>query len=273
MPTSDRAPEEPSLAVAAVTTAGIHPALLDLPADQALEAACRAHLGVWSERKLGLTLAPVHWAWCDLRMEWSRGCVVAPREHGKSVTFAVNGTVWESLNNPGLWTYIFSATLDQAKALLGQIKATMEVVAPLMVAGAFQDSMTQVEFANGSMVTVAGAGKSVRGAHPDRIIGDDVLDEESSLSELGRKRTQRWWMGSIGGMAHPGTTRKVRTRWWDDRRILKMDPTRMWLVGTPFHDRDLLMTMRTNPVWRFHRYAAEFDPALVVPGTLAVEVG
>lgn len=63
----------------------IHPALLDLPVDQALEAACQAHLGVWSERKLGLVLAPLHWEWCDLAMEWSRGCVVAPREHGKAL--------------------------------------------------------------------------------------------------------------------------------------------------------------------------------------------
>lgn len=252
-------------------TVGIHAALLDLPADQALEAACRAHLGVWQERKLGLRLAPYHWEWADLAMEWSRGCIVAPREHGKSVVFAINATVWESLNNPGLWTYIFSATSDQAKALLGQIKATMELVAPLMVAGAFVDNFTEVEFANGSRVTVAGAGKSVRGAHPDRIVGDDVLEEDGALSELGRKRTQRWWLGAISGMAHPGTTRKVRTRWWEDRRLLKMPPTRIHLVGTPYHERDLLMGMRNNSIYRFRRYSAEFDPAELVPGTFAVE--
>lgn len=228
---------------------------------------------MWSERKIGLTLAPFQWDWVDLRMEWSRGCVIAPREHGKSVTFAVNGTVWESLYNPGLWTYIFSETADQAQKLLGNIKATMESVAPMMMAGAFVDNFTEVEFANGSMVTVAGAGKSVRGAHPDRIVGDDVLEEGSTLSELGRKRMQRWWFGTVGGMAHPGTTRKVRTRWWDDRMVLKMSPTKMFLVGTPFHERDLLMSMRTNPVWRYRRYASEFDPAQLVPGTWAVEAG
>lgn len=253
-------------------TVGIHPALLDMPVDQAVDAACWAHLGVFSERKLGLTLAPYQWEWVDLSMDWSRGCIVAPREHGKSVTFAVNATVWESLNNPGLWTYIFSATSDQAKALLGQIKATMELVSPMMVAGAFVDNFTEVEFANGSMVTVAGAGKSVRGAHPDRIIGDDVLEEDSALSELGRKRTHRWWFGAVGGMAHPGTTRKVRTRWWDDRRLLKMPPTRIMLVGTPFHERDLLMSCRNHSLVRYRRYAAEFDPADLVGGTWAVEV-
>lgn len=252
-------------------TVGLHPALMDLPADQALEAACRAHLGVWSERKLKLQLAPVHWEWCDLAMTWSRGCVIAPREHGKSVTFAINATVWESLNTPGLWTYIFSATLDQAKALLAQLKATMELVAPWMVVGAFLDNMTEVEFANGAKVTVAGAGKAVRGAHPDRIVGDDVLEEDSCMTELGRKRTHRWWFGSVGGMAHPGTVRKVRTRWWDDRVSLQMPPTRIMLVGTPFHERDLLMSARSSGIYRFRRYAAEFDPAACVRGTLAVE--
>jgi hypothetical protein len=72
-------------------------------------------------------------------------------------------------------------------------------------------------------------------------------------------------------MAHPGTTRKVRTRWWDDRRLIAIPPTRIFLVGTPFHERDLLNGMRTNPLYRFRRYAAEFDPATCVAGTLAVE--
>ena len=251
--------------------ARIHASLHDLTVEQAIEAACRSHLGVWTERRLGLQLAPFHWEWCDLAMTWSRGCVIAPREHGKSATFAINTTVWEHLYNPGLWTYIFSATLDQAKAILAGIKATMEVVAPWMVTTAYSDNMTEIEFANGSKVTVAGAGKAVRGAHPDRIVGDDVLEEDACMTDLGRRRTHRWWFGSVGGMAHPGTVRKVRTRWWDQRQIIHVPPTRIMLVGTPFHERDLLNGMRTNPLYRFRRYAAEFNPADCVPGTLAVE--
>jgi hypothetical protein len=50
-----------------------------------------------------------------------------------------------------------------------------------------------------------------------------------------------------------------------------MPPTRIMLVGTPFHERDLLMSMRGNPLYRFRRYAAEFDLALCVDGSLAVE--
>lgn len=249
----------------------IHPSLRDLPADRAIEAACRSHLGVWTERKLGMDLAPVHWEWCDLAMTWTRGCVIAPREHGKSATFAVNTTVWESLYTPGLWTYIFSATMEQAQAQLSSVKATMELIAPWMLAGAYQDTLRQVEFANGAIVTVAGAGKAVRGAHPDRIVGDDVLEEEGTMTELGRKRTHRWWFGSVGGMAHPGTVRKVRTRWWDERIPVQVPPTRIMLVGTPFHERDLLNGMKGNPLYRFRRYAAEFDPAQCVPGSLAVE--
>lgn len=254
-----------------MTTTELHPALLGLTEDEAIELACASHLGVWSERRIGLDLAPVHWEWCELAMTWSRGCVIAPREHAKTTTFAVNTTVWESLYTPGLWTYIFSATMEQAQGILSQIKATMELVAPYMVHTAFADNMREIEFANGAKVTVAGAGKAVRGAHPDRIVGDDVLEEESCMSELGRRRTHRWWFGSIGGMAHPGTIRKVRTRWWDERQAIQLPPTRVMLVGTPFHERDLLNSMRTNPLYRFRRYAAEFDPAQCVTGSLAVE--
>jgi hypothetical protein len=51
-----------------------------------------------------------------------------------------------------------------------------------------------------------------------------------------------------------------------------MPATKVHLVGTPFHQQDLLMSMRSNPVYEFRRYAAEFDPADLVPGTTAVEV-
>ncbi len=35
--------------------------------------------------------------------------------------------------------------------------------------------------------------------------------------------------------------------------------TRIFLVGTPQHQNDLLMSMRENPTYHWRRYAAEFD--------------
>jgi hypothetical protein len=44
---------------------------------EAVDAACRADLGVWAELKLGLVNAPFLSEWCDLAMTKHRLAVVA----------------------------------------------------------------------------------------------------------------------------------------------------------------------------------------------------
>lgn len=238
-----------------------------LSVDDAVELACKAHLGVWSERKRGLLNGAHHWEWCELEMRIPRLAVIAPREHAKSEVFAVNATCWRARYLAGMWTYVFSSTSWLAQQLLTRIVATLEETDPWMVSGASQRNMSEITFANGSRVTVAGAGTNVRGAHPDRIVGDDVLEEGNTLTHLQRKRVERWWFGTVGGMSHPGTWRTL-----PGGRKVWMAPTIARLVGTPFHQQDLLMSMRDNPVWKFYRYSAEYDASDLVEGMMAVEV-
>lgn len=47
-------------------------------------------------------------------------------------------------------------------------------------------------------------------------------------------------------------------------------PTKIWLIGTPFHENDLLASARKNRAYHYRRYAAEYQRT--VDGTLAVEV-
>lgn len=245
-------------------------ALATLTPEELDEMAVAAHLGIWTERRAGLPMSPLHWEWCNLRMTARRLAVIAPREHAKSETFTVNGTVWESIYNPGLWTYIFANTAEQAEKNLAKILQIMEMTAPWMVSGAHENNKRRVVFANYATIDVAGAGKAVRGAHPDVIIGDDVLVEDKTHTALQRLRTSRWWNGTIGGMPHPGTLRVLGKG--DTAKRVWMPPSRVYLVGTPFHKADLLMSMKKNPVYEFRRYAAEFHPGDLVDG-LAVEVG
>jgi hypothetical protein len=221
--------------------------------------------------KRGLVMPEFLFEWCELRQTAHRLCVVAPREHAKSETFTVNGTAWESIYTPGLWTHVFSDTADQASEILDRICSVLEDVAPWMVDGLHTRNQTEAVFANWSRVTVAGARKRVRGKHPDRIVGDDVLDEEGTATALQRRKTERWWLGTVAGMAHPGTWRIVGRG--TNRRRAWFEPTRIFLVGTPFHGGDLLMSMRGNPLYQFRRYSGEYDDAnLPELGSLAVEV-
>jgi hypothetical protein len=246
--------------------------LLDIPLDELEELMCKEHLGVWTARRRYLEMAPLHFEWCELRMSESRLCVVAPREHAKSETFTINGTAWDSIYKPGTWTYIFANSADQAGALVKRIREAVATTASWMVDGALQDTQRDITFANYSRITSAGSGKAVRGAHPDVIIGDDVLEKSTTETKKKRDSTKDWWLGTVGGMAHAGTWRSLgpdvgkrkAPRVW-------MPPTRVFLVGTPFHEEDLLMAMKANPLYRYRRYAAEFEPHQLVDG-LAVEV-
>lgn len=243
---------------------------LDLRDDELEEAACAAHLGVWTARRRGLDMAALHWEWCELAMTRTRLAVVAPREHSKTETFTVDATAWRCIYEPGVWTYVFAQTLDQAKAILGRIVAAVETTRPDLVDSAAENNSVAVVFGNGSRIDCAGAGKRVRSAHPDVIVGDDVLDEDNTSTGYQRRKIERWWLGTVVNMAHPGVTRRIRDV---SGRITQrpMPPTRIHLVGTPFHASDLLLSMRANHLWAFRRYAAEFFPEQLVAGSLAVE--
>jgi hypothetical protein len=218
-------------------------------------------------------MAPVHWEWCELAMTARRLALIAPREHSKTETFTVNATAWRAPIMPGLQTYVFAETGDMAKKLVERVWNAVEETSPWMCERKFSSqSSEKLKFANGATVEAAGAGKGVRGAHPDIIIGDDVLSEDGCRSELQRERTASWWKATVGGMSHPGTVRRVRPTPDHGFVTMRMPPTRVFLVGTPFHEQDLLMSMRENPIYRFRRYAAEFEPEDLVDGTLAVEV-
>lgn len=238
----------------------------NLPADQVEEALCRAHPGVWAERRRGFVNAAFHWEWYDLILTEKRSATVAPRDHAKTEVFTINQTAWRSIYFPGTWTYVFTAVKDQAEQLKERIDAAIEEVEPQLVHRARTNTKKSTVYSNWSRVTVAGAGQAVRSAHPDVIIGDDVLEEARCRTALMRRRTKDWWSGTVGGMAHSGTMRRI-----GGGQKVWMPPTRIYLIGTPFHADDLLLAMKKNPLYRFRRYAAEFDPAELKDG-LALEV-
>lgn len=237
----------------------------DLPPEQQVEFWSRRGPGEWSSMRRGFTNAPFHWEWYRLMMSETRCVTIAPREHAKTEVWTINQTAWRSIYQPGTYTYVFGNTLDQAKKLKARIDAAIAETSPDLLVRMPIRTSEESEYANGSFVVVAGAGKAVRGAHPDIIIGDDVLEEGTCATSHQRKKTEKWWMGTVANMAHPGTQRTI-----GGKRIW-FPATKVFLVGTPFHRSDLLMSMRENPMYSFHRYAAEFAERDLVKGSLAVE--
>lgn len=231
----------------------------------AREALVRDHLGIWHEQRRGFENAAFHWEWTELAQRLSRLALVAPRDHSKTETLTISQSCWRMRYRPGLQALGLTADRDLAKELVDRVVAAMAESEPEMFP-LLNRNAYYVRFSNYASFSARSRYQKVRGRHPDFIIGDDVLEEQTCLTHYQRKKTERWWHGTIEGMAHSGTWRRAgRLRVW-------MPPTVIHLVGTPFHAADLLMAMRGNPVWHFYRYAAEFEPDDLHPGTLAVEV-
>lgn len=248
--------------------------LTEITAADGHEWACMMHPGVWSEARLGFVNEPFHYEWYELEMRHRRFAVVAPREHAKSEVYSVNTTAHHVLYRPGSWQYVFSSTLDQSKILLERVVSAVAAASPDLLASPPKFSTTDVVFRNWARVTVASVGKAIRGIHPDRIVGDDVLKEENTLTNLQRRRLESWWLGTVGPMAHPGSTRPMgfgRLRPKGRVPIVYHPPTTIGIVGTPFHQLDLLMSLRDNPIYVFRRYSSSFVPSDLVSGTFAVE--
>lgn len=247
--------------------------LQGLSVGEGVEWAMFHHPGVFAERRLGFHNELFHWEWYELT-QLRRLAVVAPREHAKSEVFSVNTTCHHAIYRPGSWQYIFSNTLEQAKLLMERVVGAVATAEPALLDSPPRMHATDVVFSNWSRVSVASVGKSIRGVHPDRIVGDDVLKEENTGTNAARQKLHAWWFGTVGPMAHPGATRPMRWGRLAPRGrppILYHPPTKITLVGTPFHQLDLLMQMSNNPIYTYRRYVAQFKPEELVPGTLAVE--
>lgn len=232
-----------------------HPALGQFTEAELLDAASAVDMGVWAEAKRGYSNAAVHWAWYGLAQRARRAAILAPREHGKSEIFSVNNAAWHSIYRPGFWTYIFCNSGDQGEKILARTVAAVNQVAPALLEHPKVLHTKEVVFTNDARITVRGSGAAVRGAHPDLIIGDDVQDENNTGTQMQRDRLKSWWFGTVGGMAHPGTTRVVQ-RIKRPAEVMEFPATRILIVGTPFHSLDLLMGCRENEMYDWRLFGA-----------------
>jgi len=232
------------------------------------------HPGVYAEDVLGFNNEPFHWEWHELEMTYDRLTVVAPREHAKSEVYSVIGTAHKAIYEPGSWTHLFSATVRLSEELVDRVIATISRSHPWMIDNAPRFSKTDLVFSNWSRITVGSVGRAVRGLHPDRIVGDDILDETRTGTNLQRRRLEAFWLGAVGPMAHPGVYRPLGWGNLKPHGKVKAEfhpATKIILVGTPFHELDLLMSMKQNPIYQYRRYAAQFSPSELIPGTWAID--
>ena len=182
-----------------------------------------------------------HEEWDDLIMDHRRLMVEAPRDHGKTFFFDFAYPIWKLVTQPGSCGFIFSATIDQAKRILSDIKQELEsnpklqYLMPRRRNGA-RWSSTVIQCTNGAIIYARGFGTKVRGAHPHWIVVDDGLNDETAYSELVRKKQIEYYYSAITNMVVPGG--------------------QIIVVGTPFHAADLYADLADNIEYEFKKYPA-----------------
>ena len=211
-----------------------------------IEFLCRHDINIWSEVYRGYKNPPHIRIWHNLINGvifggTKRICILAPRDHAKSEVFAVNTTAYLAKygGKSFKWVYIFCNTQAQANEIIYRIHEAIIRCYPQFRLNIQRDEVREKIYSNGFRITGKGTGASVRGAHPDLIIGDDILDDDNSATNMTREKVKRWWFGTVTNMAKPTSAIIVE--------------------GTPQHELDLLMSLKDNPSYIWKRYPAEME--------------
>ena len=182
-----------------------------------------------------------HKEWDDLLKQHDRLCVLAPRDHGKSHFFSFAYPIWKATYQKDGCGFIFSATQEQAIDILARIKSEFESNPRLQhlvpeKGDKKRWAQRQIELTNGHKIYARGYGTKVRGAHPNWVVVDDGLNDETAYSALVRKKQIDYFLSAISNLVVPGG--------------------QLVVVGTPFHQSDLYGQLSENSEYFFQRYQA-----------------
>ncbi len=198
-----------------------------------------------------------HLEWDKLAMGNQKVCVLASRNIGKSFYWSMALPLFFATTQPGKATFIVGSTQDTAQMIMARITDQLENnprLHHLLPGQGRKTRWTQsaIELANGHSIHVASMNTKKRGFHPDNIVGDDLLSDESAYSETVRQRQTNFWFSSITPMLNPGG--------------------KMAVVGTPQNARDLLVGhLRNNPAYIYRIYPGERDGVATWPARLSKE--
>lgn len=135
-----------------------------------------------------------------------------PRDHTKSTTGGVVRTVQRVLKVKNISIMLGSRTLGRTKALLAEIQAhlaseKLTFLFPDMLypdpGRASKQGLTKwtdeqivvkrSRTSSNPTVWVTGIGKTITGFHPDEIVLDDIIDQDTVATETQGNKVEQWW--------------------------------------------------------------------------------
>jgi predicted phage terminase large subunit-like protein len=160
----------------------------------------------------------VHREWWALCMsDWPQVAIAAPREHAKSSAITFAYVLFEMLERRSKHLLLLGANEELCASFLHDIRTELEeneaIRADYGIKKFLKETETEliVEFADGEKfrILAKGAGQRMRGIkwerkRPDRVVFDDMEDEELVLNEQRRDKFRRWFYGTVRPIVRGG---------------------------------------------------------------------
>jgi len=204
-----------------------------------------------------------HLEWAQLVNHSKKVALLASRDSGKSFFFNGLYPTWQMYryrkDDPELSMckkgFMFSNSDKKASHFLEEIKGFIldnDILRDKLYPDSYIKSAWTIDHLrnkNGSIVDVKGFMGSARGYHPQWLVLDDILTDETIYSPTRRAKEIDYFFSTVMGMLVPNG--------------------RITVIGTPFHERDLYHRFRqkdTLRTWIYREY-----PVMFPDGTLLWE--
>jgi len=205
--------------------------------------------------------ADFHREWQAFLSECRWGVIIAAVEHGKSIQVSVGRILWEIGTNPDLRILLIGRNAAAAEKSLRLIKQQIlynkrlhEVFPNLRKSGRKGDLWTSSDivveregYSRDPSIQARGMGSlSILGSRLDFVVFDDGLDLDNTRTQLARDKAEDWW------------DTVVFSRLVDDYETQTFG--RVFAIGTPFDNDDLLHRLAGRKGWRLAHYSAVENP-------------
>lgn len=196
-----------------------------------------------------------HLEWGDIVQHYSKFCIIAARDHGKTYELGTAYPVWKAyrykkrgidvrydytLSFKGI---IYSFTRGMSMKILQGIKEMIEsneILAETLLPESTSEGWTKttIRCKNGAIIEAKGFGTFTRGEHPGWALCDDVLQDNVMYSAEQRNKNIEYFRSVLVPMIVPGG--------------------QFGVIGTPFHQNDLYGYLKGTGVWHVREYPAVF---------------
>jgi len=178
-----------------------------------------------------------HRAWVRWLSDQPQGVLLAPRDHGKTMTVTVIEAAHRVLQDRDLRVLVCSGSREQAVRMGRAIRRLLESVPVRTVFGDVRgEKWTDTELLlSGSAlsekeasITMISAGGSITSGHYDLVILDDIIDFENTRTQPQRDKTFDWFRFTLLPVCSRG---------------------QLWIIGTRYHWDDLYGRLQDSKNW------------------------